>query len=120
VLSVWMLLRSAGRETLAAQISEDLRLARLSASLLREDNRLEVDEPVLSVVTFRHRLRDGETEAARAARDTELMEATLADGRLMLSTTILGGRSTLRMVVMNHRTTQRDVRLSVQVIREFV
>ena len=120
VLSVWMLLRSAGREELAVQIQEDLRLARLAARLLRDDNRLEVDQPTLSVVTFRHRGRDGESEADRSARDTALMEATLADGQLMLSTTFLGGRNTLRLVVMNHRTTERDIRISVSRIRELV
>jgi aromatic-L-amino-acid decarboxylase len=120
VLSVWMLLRSAGREELAAQIQEDMRLARLAASLLCRDNRLEVDEPTLSVVTFRHQSREGESEAVRSARDTALMEATLADGQLMLSTTFLDGRNTLRFVVMNHRTTERDIRISVGRIRELV
>ena len=119
VLSVWMLLRSTGRELLAEQIGQDMQLARLAADLLREDNRLQVDEPVLSVVTFRHRLRDGESEELRSARDSDLMEATLADGRIMLSTTLLGGRNTLRMVVMNHRTTEQDVRISVDRIRHF-
>jgi aromatic-L-amino-acid/L-tryptophan decarboxylase len=118
VLSVWMLLRSAGREELASQIQEDLRLARLAARLLRDDNRLEVDEPTLSVVTFRHRSRDGESEEERSARDTALMEATLADGQLMLSTTFLDGRNTLRLVVMNHRTTEQDIQISVGRIRE--
>lgn len=119
VLSVWMLLRSTGRKLLAEQIEQDMQLARLAAELLREDNRLQVDEPVLSVVTFRHRLRDGESEESRSARDTDLMESTLADGQIMLSTTLLGGQNTLRMVVMNHRTTERDVRLSVEQIRRF-
>jgi len=114
VLSVWMLLRSAGRRSLAGQIAEDLRLARLAADLLREDPRFEVDVPVLSIVTFRHRLQDGETEARRSDRDTDLMEAILADGRLMLSTTVLDGRNTLRLVVMNHRTTETEIRNSVQ------
>lgn len=118
VLSVWMLLRSAGRDELARQIQEDMRLARLAAGLLRSDNRLEVDVPTLSVVTFRHRTGEGESEADRSARDTALMEATLADGQLMLSTTFLDGRNTLRLVVMNHRTTERDIRISVDRIRE--
>ena len=119
VLSVWMLLRSTGRTLLSKQIEQDMELARLASTLLRQDNRLEVDEPVLSVVTFRHRLRDGESEESRSARDTDLMEATLADGQIMLSTTLLGGQNTLRMVVMNHRTTEYDVRLSVERIRRF-
>jgi glutamate/tyrosine decarboxylase-like PLP-dependent enzyme len=97
---------------LAKQISEDMRLANLAADLLREDERLEVRDPGLSIVTFRHRLR-GETETERAARDDALMQSTLASGDLMLSTTILGGRNTLRLVVLNHRTTEAEIRRTV-------
>lgn len=113
VLPVWMLIRSVGRAALAEQVSHDLRLARLAAQLLGQDDRLEVLEPGLSIVPFRHRLRDGEDESQRAARDTALMEATLEDGQLMLSTTMLEGISTLRLAVMNHRTTESDIRRSV-------
>ena len=120
VLAVWMVIRSVGRAGLAVQIQEDMRLARLAAALLRDDTRLEVRDPVLSVVTFRHRQSDGETESQRAERDTELMEATLADGALMLSTTYLGDRNTLRLTVMNHRTTEADIHRSVKRIRELV
>jgi glutamate/tyrosine decarboxylase-like PLP-dependent enzyme len=119
VVSVWMVLRSVGRQALVAQIEADLRLARLAASLLEEDPRFElVDAPQLSVVAFRHRPRAGESEDARSARDTALMEATLADGTLMLSTTEIAGRGAVRFVVMNHRTTAADVRRSVARIRE--
>ena len=111
-LSVWMVIRSVGRDMLAKQISEDMRLANLAADLLREDERLEVRDPGLSIVTFRHRLR-GETETERAARDDALMQSTLASGDLMLSTTILGGRNTLRLVVLNHRTTEAEIRRTV-------
>lgn len=112
-LSVWMVIRSTGREMLATQISADMHLARLAADLLRADDRLEVHGPGLSIVTFRHRPRDGEPEAERANRDDALMEATLRAGELMLSTTLLGGRNTLRLVVMNHRTTEAELRRSI-------
>jgi glutamate/tyrosine decarboxylase-like PLP-dependent enzyme len=119
VLPVWMILRALGARVIRAQIEEDLRLARLAASLLSEDPRLElVDRPQLSVVAFRHRPRSGESEPSRAERDHDLMEATLADGTLMLSTTITGGRTALRLVVMNHRTSEADVRRSVARILE--
>ena len=119
VLPVWAVIRSTGRSALAAQVDEDLRLARLAADLLREDERFELtDEPQLSIVAFRHRAKDGETEAVRAARDLALMEATLADGTCMLSTTVTGDRTALRLVVMNHRTGEGDVRRSVACVRE--
>ena len=113
-----MVIRSVGLTALGNQIREDMRLARLAARLLSEDSRLEVHEPVLSIVTFRHRLRVGETESERAGRDTALMEATLSLGDLMLSTTTLAEQNTLRFVVMNHRTTEADVRRSVSCIRQ--
>ncbi|MDP6442891.1 MAG: aminotransferase class V-fold PLP-dependent enzyme [Pirellulaceae bacterium] len=112
-LSVWMVIRSAGRDMLSTQIAEDMRLARLAADLLGEDDRLEVRGVGLSVVTFCHRLRPGESEAERAERDDALMEATLLEGELMLSTTLLGGRNTLRLVVMNHRTTEAELRRTI-------
>ncbi len=119
VLPVWMVIRSVGRDMLARQIEDDLRLAQLAADLLEADERLEVVRPTLSVVGFRHRARSGETEAQRAARDTQLMEQTLASGELMLSTTLVNGQSTLRMVVMNHQTTEADIFHSVSRIRLF-
>lgn len=120
VLGVWMVIRSLGRAELAAQIDEDMRLAQLAATLLREDDRLEVNSVSLSIVTFRHRKKVGETEAQRATRDEELMESTLASGELMLSSTILAGLSTLRLVVLNHRTTENDIHRSVAKIRACV
>lgn len=119
VLPVWMVIRTIGREGLAAQVEADLHLAQLAADLLSADGRFElVDPPQLSVVAFRHRGREGEDESARAARDRQLMERTLADGTCMLSTTVTGGRSALRLVVMNHRSSEADVRLSVSKVRE--
>jgi glutamate/tyrosine decarboxylase-like PLP-dependent enzyme len=119
VLGVWMVVRSAGRRELEYQVEEDLRLARVAAELLAEDPRFElVEEPELSIVVFRHRAMDGETEAHRAARDSRLMKMALHDGTLMVSTTTLAGRSAVRMVVMNHRTTEEDVRVSVAKLRE--
>ncbi|MFT5526260.1 MAG: aromatic-L-amino-acid decarboxylase [Pirellulaceae bacterium] len=118
VLSVWAVLRSVGVDGIVTQIREDLRLAQLAAELLSENELLEVEGVGLSVVTFRHRRKAGETEQSRGGRDDELMEATLASGELMLSTTMLAGKSTLRMVIMNHRTTERDVRRSVATIQK--
>ena len=118
VIAVWMLLRSAGRQALARQIEHDMELAQLAADSLRENPRLEVHDPVLSIVTFGHRQQPHETEVDRALRDTKLMEATLASGELMLSTTTLANRTTLRLVVMNHRTTAEDVQRSVAQIHK--
>ncbi len=117
-LSVWMLIRSVGLDRLCREVEHDLELARLAETLIAEDPDLEVVVPTsLSIVVFRHRLRFGETEQQRSARDRLLVEAILEDGTLMLSSTDLGGRTALRLVVMNHRTTESEVRRSVAAIR---
>jgi len=118
VLAVWMVLRSAGRLGLTRQIDEDLKLAQVAADLLREGERFEVFGPNLSVINFRHRVRDGETEKEASARDNQLMEATLDSGELMLSTTLIDNRCMLRMVVMNHLTTMEDIQRSVRAIHK--
>jgi glutamate/tyrosine decarboxylase-like PLP-dependent enzyme len=119
VLGVWMLMRSAGLDALGAQIEWDLRLARLAEELLRALPELEIVVPAeLSVVTFRCRTRAAETESQRAARDSAIVERTLASGELMISSTELAGRSALRLVVLNHRTGEDDVRRSVAAIAE--
>jgi len=113
-----MVLRSAGRLGLTRQIDEDLKLAQVAADLLREGERFEVFGPNLSVINFRHRVRDGETEKEASARDNQLMEATLDSGELMLSTTLIDNRCMLRMVVMNHLTTMEDIQRSVRAIHK--
>ena len=120
VIAVWMVLRSVGRSALAEQIEHDMQLAQLAADLLRTHPRLEVNDPVLSIVTFGHRPQANESETARATRDAKLMEATLASGELMLSTTTLGHRSALRLVVMNHRTNEEEIRRSVSHIHRLI
>jgi glutamate/tyrosine decarboxylase-like PLP-dependent enzyme len=117
VLAVWMLLRAAGLDAIAEQVEWDLRLARLAEQLLAGAPELEIVTPAeLSVVTFRSRARPGEAEAARAARDTGIMERTLHSGELMISSTDLAGRTALRLVVLNHRTTEDEIRRSVAAI----
>ncbi len=118
VLPVWMLIRTAGLKELQHQIREDIRLARMAESLLREDDRFEVEPARLSIVVFRHRLLEGESAVDAAERDDTLMNATLADGELMLSSTTSRGRNCLRLVVMNHRTSETDIHRSVRKIRE--
>ncbi|MEZ5066121.1 MAG: aminotransferase class V-fold PLP-dependent enzyme [bacterium] len=119
VLPVWCVIRAWGRAGLAAAIARDLELARLVAARLAADERLElVDDPQLSVVVFRHRLRPGESESDRTTRDRELMEATMRDGRCMLSTTLVDGRSALRLVLLNPRTTRADLDTTLDAIRE--
>lgn len=120
-LAVWLLVRTVGLDALARQVEWDLRLAQLAEQLLAAVPGLEIVCPAeLSVVSFRHRPRDGESEPERSHRDAELMERTLAAGEVMISSTELSGRSALRLVVQNHRTSESEVRRSVAAIARTV
>jgi glutamate/tyrosine decarboxylase-like PLP-dependent enzyme len=119
VLAVWSLIRTVGLEALIEQIEYDLAYARLAHRLLDEDPRFQtICQPELSVVAFRLTAKENETEEQRGARDTRLMERSLASGEIMVSSTWIDGRSTIRLVVMNHRTTEDEIRRTIRVLGE--
>ena len=116
-----MLLRSVGLKALSRQIEVDLELARAAERELARMSGIEIVCPTeLSVVAFRHRLREGESEEGRCARDVALMEHTLAEGEVMVSSTQLRGCTALRLVVQNHRTTAAELRRSLDAIQRGV
>ncbi len=116
-LSVWALMRTVGVDGLARQVEADLELARLAEALLAEPPFEIVCPAELSIVTFRQRRHEGESDAERAARDDAFLKRIQDDGEVMLSSTLIGGTTALRLVVMNHRTDEAEVRRSVERIR---
>lgn len=109
-LKLWLLLRSAGFDAIAAAIRADLAHCRLACELLAADPRIQiVTEPELSVFTFRVR---GGAEAGR-----RLWQAILRDGTLLLSSTQIQGGFALRWCVVSHRTTAADIELAVARVR---
>ena len=109
-LKLWMLLRSAGADAIAAAVARDVALCRLAHDLLAADPRVTiVTPPRMSVFTF---AVDGGEAAGRA-----LVQRILEDGFLMLASSRVDETFVLRFCVVNHRTTEDDVRRSVERIR---
>jgi len=101
-LKLWFILRSFGREGLAAVIREHVRLAHQFACRVDADPRFERVAPVpFSVVCFRYKGTDDENRA--------ILERVNATGEVFISGTVLNGRFTLHLAVGNHATTEAHV-----------
>jgi aromatic-L-amino-acid/L-tryptophan decarboxylase len=110
-LKLWAVIRSYGREGLAAIIREHVRLAQLFVGWVEAEDGWELVTPArFSVVCFR---RQGSDEENRA-----VLERANATGEIFLSPTELDGRLVLRLAIGNIRTTEDDVRRAWEVLRE--
>jgi aromatic-L-amino-acid decarboxylase len=113
VLRVWLPLRLHGVAAFRAALEEKLLLAEHLHTGLGRIPQIEVGpEPDLSVVTFRCRGRDGDTDAATR----RLHQALTEDGRIFVSSTQIHGSYTLRMAVLNIRTHREHIDRAVSVI----
>ncbi len=113
VLRVWLPFRLHGAAAFRAALEEKLLLAQLLHSELGTIPGIEPGpEPDLSVVTFRCRGADGDTEDATR----RLHQALLDDGRIFLSFTVIGGAYTLRMAVLNLRTHREHIERAIKAI----
>ena len=110
-LKLWMILRHFGADGLRSALSEHVRLARLFAAWVAEDQRFELAAPVpFSVVCFRARADGAATADEADALNAHLLDAVNATGHVFLSHTRLHGRFTLRLAVGHLRTTEHHVR----------
>jgi aromatic-L-amino-acid decarboxylase len=101
-LKLWFILRSYGREGLAAAIREHVRLARVFAGHVEADPRFEHVIPGrFSVVNFRYNGTDDE--------NLSLLERVNAAGDVFISGTVLDGRFILHLAVGNYLTTESHI-----------
>jgi aromatic-L-amino-acid/L-tryptophan decarboxylase len=108
-LKLWAVLRCFGAEQLRAVQREHIRLARLFAQLVEDDDAWELAAPQrFSLVVFRKRASDEENEA--------IVEQANRSGEIFLSHTKLDGRYCIRLAIGNARTTEADVRLAWEVL----
>jgi aromatic-L-amino-acid decarboxylase len=108
-LKLWAVLRCFGAERLRAVQREHIRLARLFAQLVEDDDRWELAAPQrFSLVVFRKHASDEENEA--------LVERANRSGELFLSHTKLDGRYCIRLAIGNATTTENDVRTAWEVL----
>jgi aromatic-L-amino-acid decarboxylase len=108
-LKAWVVWRAFGREGLAARIRDHLRLAKLLARWLRDDERFELWAPVvMGVVCFR--FKAGDHDSKMDLINSKIVERINASGRAYLTQTKLHGRTVMRIGLGNVLTTEEHLR----------
>jgi aromatic-L-amino-acid decarboxylase len=101
-LKLWFVMRSYGRDGLAAMVREHVRLARCFAGQVESDARFEIVAPVpFSVVNFRYKGNDDDNR--------RILEQVNSGGGVFLSSTVLNGKFTLHLAVGNFQTGEKHV-----------
>jgi aromatic-L-amino-acid decarboxylase len=116
-LKLWFVLRYFGREGIAANLREHLRLAREFGANIQSHEDFELMAPVvLSTVCFRfHPPRVSEAQLQRLNRS--LLDGVNQTGKVLLSHTVLQGKFTLRLAVGHLRTRQAHIDRAWDLIR---
>jgi aromatic-L-amino-acid decarboxylase len=110
-LKLWFVMRSYGREGLAAIIREHVRLAHELAAEVAAHPRFEITAPtVFSVVCFRFHGTDDENR--------RIIERVNQAGDVFLSGTVLNGRFTLRLAIGNSATKREHIERAWDLIRK--
>ena len=117
-LKLWYILRTYGREGLAANIREHIRLASLLAGWVDEAADFERAAPTpFSLVCLRYRPA-GATPNETDRLNEQLINAVNATGEFFLSHTKLNDRFVIRVAIGNLRTTEHYVVRVWQLLRE--
>ena len=112
-LKLWFVLRSYGREGLAAILREHVKLAQELAQQVDADDRFERTAPSrFSVVCFRYKGSDEDNR--------RIQEQVNATGEIFISGTVLNGRFSLRLAVGNAATSREHVQRAWELIRAAV
>lgn len=131
-LKIWLMLRYYGARRVAAAISKDNALAAELAEHVNAAEDFELLTPVeLSVCCFRYvptALRaklssDDKEERARVNDELDELNARIMhrvqrSGRAYLSNATLHGRYSLRACITNFRTTSRDIKETLETVRD--
>tara|TARA_R110002096_G_scaffold124052_9_gene268331 strand:- start:1609 stop:3057 length:1449 start_codon:yes stop_codon:yes gene_type:complete len=114
-LRFWLPFKIHGSAPFAAALEEKLLLAQVFYDEVQRIPGIDVGPaPDLSVVTFRLRGPDDETDNATRA----LLEAIHRDDRVFMASTRIAGKFTIRMAILTYNTHIDDVELALDVIRE--
>jgi aromatic-L-amino-acid decarboxylase len=112
-LKLWFVMRSYGREGLAAMIREHVRMAQEFARQVEADPRFERTAPGrLSTICFRYKGTDDDNR--------RIQDRVNESGEILISGTRLNGRFTLRIAIGNMGTTPERVERAWQLIREAI
>ena len=117
-LKAWMVIRSFGREGLAARIRENIRLARLFASWLDADSKFELLAPVtMAVVCFRIAPYGVALDQELNGLNRRVVDAVNRTGKVYLTHTILNAQVAMRLAFGNILTTERHRARVLDLIR---
>ena len=120
-LKLWMVLRHFGAEGVRDLLAEHIRLARLFAQWVDDDQEFERLAPVpFSVVCFRARPRRMVSASAAEldAFNEQLLDAVNASGDVFLSHTRLNGVLALRVAIGHLNTAERHIARAWQLLHE--
>jgi len=117
-LKLWYILRTYGREGLAANIREHIRLASLLAGWVDEAADFERVAPTpFSLVCLRYRPA-GASAGDADEMNEQLVNAVNATGEFFLSHTKVNERFVIRVAIGNLRTTEHYVARVWELLRE--
>src|SRR5437764_11390870 len=116
-LKAWIVWRAFGREGLAARIRDHLRLAKLFADWIRDDERVELRPPVVRVVACL-RFKAGRDDEKIDLINSNVVKRINASGVAYLTQTKLRGRTVMRIGLGNVLTTEQDVRKVWRLMRK--
>jgi len=127
-LKAWVVWRSLGRAGIVARLREQIRLANLLASWIKEDDRFELSAPVnMGVVCFRFVAGIGDavpglptavTADQMDKLNSEIVERINASGRAYFTQTKLRGGTVMRIGFGNVLTTEQHLRKAWEIIQE--
>jgi aromatic-L-amino-acid decarboxylase len=113
-----MVLRHFGASGIRERLAEHMRLARLFASWVDEDEEFERLAPVpFSVVCFRTRCYGDETRTDQV--NERLLELVNSTGEIFLSHTRLSDGFALRLAIGNLHTTEKHVRRAWELLTHY-
>ncbi|HYG80826.1 MAG TPA: pyridoxal-dependent decarboxylase [Pyrinomonadaceae bacterium] len=118
-LKIWLMLRYYGTRRVAAAIAKDNRLAAELGALVNASDDFELLAPVeLSICCFRYVPPGAHDDEELNELNARVMHKVQRGGRAYLSNAVVGGRYGLRACVTNFRTTSRDMRATLDIVRE--
>ena len=117
-LKLWFVLRYFGREGIAANLREHIRLAQAFAAWVEGEPGWEVSAPVpFGLVCFRAAPGGASGEEADAFNQ-RILDRVNASGEAFLTHTKLRGRMVLRLAIGNVKTTEAHVVRTWELLRE--
>jgi glutamate/tyrosine decarboxylase-like PLP-dependent enzyme len=117
---VWTSVNYFGVAPIRAAINECMRLADFTEALVREAPELEVLSPAqFGIVCFRVHPPGVDDPATLDALNERVNAAVNGTRKVLISSTRLHGAFSLRVCILNFRTVEADLRLVIDLVRQF-